>query len=80
MAKRRRGPANDDRVDRIGADGEDKAGNIASRRIERAGGHDKPDDRDGEADRDVPRALMVSSGTPSKENARGAGEDERRAG
>ena len=80
LTQRRRRPAYNDRVDRVRAHGEDEARHVAARSVERAGCDDEADDRDEQADGDVPCALVHSSGAPAREDAGDASEDEGRAG
>ena len=79
LRERRRRPADNDRVDRVRADGKDEARNVACRDVEGRGCDDEADDGGRETRGDVPCTLVQTAGAPAAENTGRAGDDERRA-
>lgn len=72
----RRRPANNDRVDRVRAHGENEARYVAASGVERACCDDEPNDCDEQTDCDVPCSLVHSSGAPTCQDTSDTSEDE----
>ena len=73
-------PSEDERVDAVGADGEDDHSHVATRNTERRACDEEADGGDDLADGDVPGALVELAGRPGDGNCDAAGDEVGRAG
>lgn len=80
LAECRRSPSDNDRINRVGADGEDEAGNVPSSCVECAGGNDETHDCDEQTAGNVPSAFVHATGAPARGDTGCACKEERWAG
>jgi hypothetical protein len=79
LAARRAAPAEDQRVDAVGADGEDDHGHVTARGADGCAGDEEADRGDDFGDGDVPCALVEFSGGPGYGDGDDAGDQVGRA-
>lgn len=77
LCQRGRCPANDDAVDRVCTHWEDEACNVSTCGVQCRRSNHEPNNCDTKTSRDMPRALVVATRGPAKENASCPSKEER---